>query len=49
MKCSKCKFFIKSKMLGNHCGCMGIKPCAVEYNRNMHAKLNKKRKEKYKD
>lgn len=47
MKCSKCKFFIKSRMQGNHCGCMGVKPCEVEYNTNRRNKLHKKRKEKY--
>ena len=43
MKCSKCKFYIKSKTQGNHCGCMSNKPCDKERNK----KENLRRKRKY--
>lgn len=43
MKCSSCRFYIKSKLQGNHCGCMGIKPCDTERKYEQRkAKLNKK-------
>ena len=34
-------------MQGNHCGCMGAKPCEVEHNTNKRDKLHKKRKDRY--
>ena len=43
MKCSKCKFYIISKMQGNHCGCMGNKPC----DKRRKEKDNLRRKRKY--
>ena len=47
MRCIDCEYYIISKMQGNHCGCLDIRPCDVEYKQNKRDKLNKKRKKRY--
>lgn len=47
MKCSQCEYYIISKMQGNHCGCMGVRPCDVDYRRNKRDKLTKKKRDRY--
>lgn len=49
MKCSKCKFYTRSKVYGNSCSCRGVKPCDVQRNntkRKYHSKIKKSKKEK---
>lgn len=41
MKCSTCKFYIKSKVYGNNCSCRNNKPCEIKRNINKRKKLNK--------
>ena len=43
MKCSECKFWQKSKMYGNHCRCLGTKPCDVDRNYKQYKARKKKR------
>jgi hypothetical protein len=50
MKCSGCKFYKKSKVYGNHCICMGTKPCDVDRNNKIskhYKKERTKRKQKF--
>lgn len=47
MKCSSCRFYIKSKIQGNHCGCLGSKPCEAERKQDKKKKLNKRKRDKY--
>lgn len=50
MKCSGCKFYVKSKVYGNSCSCRGVKPCDLQRNkvkRNHHSKIKKTKKEKF--
>ena len=51
MKCSTCKYWQKSKLLGNHCKFLdGVKPCEFDRrNKHVKAKRDKRRKkmEKY--
>ncbi len=52
MKCSKCKYYMNSKMFGSGCNCPGVKPCDIERKRKKnkyHKRDNKKRREKYAD
>ena len=48
MKCSACKFWMKSQMHGNHCTCLGRKPCdrdrrdKVAEHRKKHNRRNRK-------
>ena len=39
MKCSQCRFYMRSKVYGNGCTCTGLKPCEV-------ARKNKEHKRK---
>jgi hypothetical protein len=47
MKCSKCKYFVKTKLHGTTCGCQGVKPCEVERKRKEHNKVRNKKKDRY--
>ena len=47
MKCADCKYYIKSKVNGNHCGFLGTKPCEVEKIMKRRDALNKKRRKRY--
>lgn len=44
MKCSSCRFYIKSKTYGNGCACQGVKPCDVERKQKISKKYKEKRK-----
>lgn len=47
MKCSKCKYFVKTKLHGTACGCQGVKPCEIERKRNERNKVRNKKKDRY--
>ena len=47
MKCSGCRFYLKSKINGNHCVCMGDKPCEMDYRTKKIKKLKHKKNEKW--
>ena len=50
MKCSGCKYYMRSKVFGNGCSCKGVKPCDKERRakrRKHHDDSNRKRGEKY--
>ena len=47
MKCSGCKFYVKSKVIGNHCTCRGDKPCERIKRLNDRNTVDKKRKKRY--
>lgn len=51
MKCSACNFWKKSQMHGNHCVCMGPRPCDRDRRekRNEHRKKRNRRNRKYKN
>ena len=44
MKCSKCKYFVKTKLYSTTCGCQGVKPCEVERKRKERNKIRNKKK-----
>lgn len=44
MKCTSCKFYVKSKTYGNGCACRGAKPCDVERKQKISKKYKEKRK-----
>ena len=44
MKCSTCKFYVKSKAYGNGCAYRGNKPCDIERKRKSSKKYREKRK-----
>lgn len=45
MKCSECKYWVKSKVYGNHCSFRGwLKPCDAERRK----KADKSRKKRHK-
>lgn len=49
MKCSACKFWVKSQMHGNHCTCMGRKPCERDRREKVedHYKKRNRRHRRY--
>ena len=49
MRCSACKFWVKSQAYGNHCTCMGMRPCDRDRRdkRSEHRKKHNKRNRKY--
>jgi hypothetical protein len=49
MKCSACKFWVKSQMHGNHCVCTGVKPCERDRREKVedHYKKRNRRHRKY--
>lgn len=47
MKCNGCKFFVLSKMVGNHCVCRGERPCERERIERKRKKLKKDKKNRY--
>ena len=47
MKCSQCRFYMRSKVYGNGCTCTGLKPCEVA-RKNKEYKRKLKSKERYK-
>ena len=49
MKCRSCKFYIISKMQGNHCGCMGTKPCDRDRKYKERRGKQNKRRNKYEE
>lgn len=52
MKCSGCKFYVKSRTYGNSCSCRGTKPCDVariKAKREHGKKVERKRRERYAD
>lgn len=48
MKCSNCRFYIRSKVYGNSCSCRGLKPCEIE-RKEKYDKARKARKDKRRD
>lgn len=47
MKCSECRFWQKSKMYGNHCRCLGTKPCEVDRHDKQYKARKRKKMERY--
>lgn len=47
MKCSKCRFFVKTKLYGTTCGCQGVKPCEVQKRADERKSLRDKKNRKY--
>ena len=46
MKCSNCKYYVRSKVYGNSCSCAGSKPCDTE-RRYKQKKVKSDKKRRY--